>query len=79
MIKETQLRLEMTPQVLDKTGKKLFEIARGHHCGARFTGAGGGGCLWALGETLAIRGIERCLGSLPGNGSQWRSSDGPGR
>jgi D-glycero-alpha-D-manno-heptose-7-phosphate kinase len=26
------------------------EIALQHGCGARFTGAGGGGCIWALGE-----------------------------
>ena len=50
MIKETELRLEMTPEVLDKTGKKLFERAGDENCGARFTGAGGGGCLWAVGE-----------------------------
>jgi len=50
MVKETQLRLGMTPEVLDNTGKKLFERAVALNCGARFTGAGGGGCLWAIGE-----------------------------
>jgi D-glycero-alpha-D-manno-heptose-7-phosphate kinase len=50
MVEETRLRLEMTPGVLDKTGKKLFERAVELNCGARFTGAGGGGCLWAVGE-----------------------------
>ena len=50
MNQETQIRLEITPEVLDNTGKKLFESARQFHCGARFTGAGGGGCLWAVGE-----------------------------
>jgi D-glycero-alpha-D-manno-heptose-7-phosphate kinase len=50
MEKETRLRLEMTPEVLDNTGKKLFERAVQLNCGARFTGAGGGGCLWAIGE-----------------------------
>jgi D-glycero-alpha-D-manno-heptose-7-phosphate kinase len=49
MIQETRLRVEMTPDVLDKTGKDLFDAARHHRCGARFTGAGGGGCLWAVG------------------------------
>ncbi len=49
MARETRLRLEMTPDVLDDTGKKLFDAACDHHCGARFTGAGGGGCLWAVG------------------------------
>jgi D-glycero-alpha-D-manno-heptose-7-phosphate kinase len=55
MIKETNLRLEMTPDVLDNTGKKLFERAATYNCGARFTGAGGGGCLWAVGEAADIK------------------------
>ncbi|MCF8113159.1 MAG: galactokinase [Desulfotignum sp.] len=54
MIQETQLRLAMTPDVLDRTGKKLFEKARKHNCGARFTGAGAGGCLWAVGRSKDI-------------------------
>ncbi len=52
---ETQLRLAMTPDVLDNTGKKLFEKAEQNNCGARFTGAGGGGCLWAIGEHEDIK------------------------
>ncbi len=48
---ETDIRLEMTPHVLDDTGKELARAARENGCGARFTGAGGGGCLWALGDT----------------------------
>lgn len=54
MNEETRIRLEMTPQVLDNTGKKLFEKAEQFKCGARFTGAGGGGCLWAIGEKYDI-------------------------
>ena len=54
MNQETGLRLEMTTGVLDNTGKKLFESAIDCRCGARFTGAGGGGCLWALGEKDGI-------------------------
>ncbi len=50
MNQETELRLDMTPDVLDKTGKNLFECAKKQDCGARFTGAGGGGCLWAIGD-----------------------------
>ena len=49
MNQETLLRLEMTPDVLDKTGIRLFERAAANFCGARFTGAGGGGCIWAMG------------------------------
>lgn len=54
MNQETKLRLEMTPDVLDNTGKKLFERAMDCNCGARFTGAGGGGSLWAIGEAIDI-------------------------
>ncbi len=54
MNRETKIRLEMTPDVLDNTGKILFESAVNCNCGARFTGAGGGGCLWAIGEKESI-------------------------
>jgi len=54
MNEETRLRLMMTPDVLDKTGRELFERAKINGCGARFTGAGGGGCIWALGNTQDI-------------------------
>jgi len=58
MNQETKLRLEMTPDVLDKTGKKLFKNAMEFNCGARFTGAGGGGCLWAIGERADINKLK---------------------
>ncbi len=58
MNQETQLRCEMTPDVLDITGKKLFEKAIKFDCGARFTGAGGGGCLWAIGERSDIEKLK---------------------
>jgi len=47
--REVALRLEMTPNVLDDIGKKLVASAIASECGARFTGAGAGGCVWALG------------------------------
>lgn len=52
MNRETRLRCEMTPDVLDHTGMKLWASAKAEGCGARFTGAGGGGCLWAIGDAL---------------------------
>ena len=58
MNQETKLRLEMTPDVLDKAGKKMFEKAINCDCGARFTGAGGGGCLWAIGEAMDIENLK---------------------
>lgn len=50
MNRETALRREMTPDVLDDIGVKLVDAASSSNCGSRFTGAGGGGCLWALGD-----------------------------
>jgi len=50
MNRETAIRKTMTPRVLDELGDCLAAAAVQCGCGARFTGAGGGGCLWALGE-----------------------------
>ncbi len=54
MNRETGLRRKLTPDVLDKVGEHLVDLALQNNCGARFTGAGGGGCLWAIGETAHI-------------------------
>ncbi len=48
---ETAIRLRMTPDVLDDMGVQLVQAAIDMNCGGRFTGAGGGGCIWAIGET----------------------------
>ncbi len=56
MNRETSIRRTLTPDVLDTVGEKLVHAARESDCGARFSGAGGGGCLWALGE---IENIDR--------------------
>jgi len=50
MNRETAIRRRMTPEVLDEIGEKLVDSAMEINCGARFTGAGGGGCIWAIGE-----------------------------
>jgi D-glycero-alpha-D-manno-heptose-7-phosphate kinase len=54
MNEETAIRRSMTPEVLDAVGAKLVDAAIARECGGRFTGAGGGGCLWAVGEAEAI-------------------------
>ncbi|MFW6080383.1 MAG: galactokinase [Desulfosalsimonas sp.] len=51
---ETEIRRELTPSVVDETGAELIDAAASGNCGARFAGAGGGGCLWALGPAEAI-------------------------
>ncbi len=69
MNRETAIRKAMTPQVLDNMGDRLAAAAVEAGCGARFTGAGGGGCLWAVGETDAITalkpGWEKILAGRP--------------
>ncbi|MCU0603551.1 MAG: galactokinase [Desulfobacterales bacterium] len=54
MNRETDIRRRMTPGVLDRLGRRLTAAARRNGCGARFTGAGGGGCLWAVGAADAV-------------------------
>ena len=54
MNRETAIRQKMTPDVLDAVGIRLAKAAFDRNCGARFTGAGGGGCIWALGDIKHI-------------------------
>ena len=54
MNSETEIRMVLTPEVLDDVGMQLFEKATENRCSARFSGAGGGGCVWALGEAEDI-------------------------
>jgi D-glycero-alpha-D-manno-heptose-7-phosphate kinase len=61
---ETDLRCEMTPAVLDDIGRKLTQAAREKNCGARFTGAGGGGCIWALGRPADIKNLKPAWQSI---------------
>jgi len=61
---EVTIRLQMTPEVLDPMGKKLFQAATDNSCAARFTGAGGGGCIWAIGEEKHIDTLEKAWASI---------------
>lgn len=63
MNKETAIRRKMTPEVLDEIGKALVGSAVKKSCGARFTGAGGGGCIWALGR---VEDIDKLKGTWEG-------------
>jgi D-glycero-alpha-D-manno-heptose-7-phosphate kinase len=54
MNRELAIRREMTPDVIDEIGEKLVDAALENNCGARFAGAGGGGCIWAMGEAKDI-------------------------
>lgn len=59
MNREVAIRRKMTPEVLDDVGEELINSAVINNCGARFTGAGGGGCIWALGEIEEIDNLKR--------------------
>lgn len=59
MNREVELRLAMTPGVLDQVGGSLVQAAIEFGCGARFTGAGGGGCVWALGHAENIDSLRQ--------------------
>lgn len=64
MNKETDLRCDITPDVLDQCGKELNQAGRELGCGVRFTGAGGGGCVWAVGEPEKITTLKQSWGDL---------------
>lgn len=70
MNREVDLRCQMTPDVLDDTGRRLVIAARELGCGARFCGAGGGGCIWAIGASDAIADLrgtwDQMLSRVPG-------------
>jgi D-glycero-alpha-D-manno-heptose-7-phosphate kinase len=48
---EMHVRREMTPEALIPLTERLVQQAEAEGCGARFAGAGAGGCVWAIGET----------------------------
>ncbi len=58
MGRETALRKKLTPEVFTNTGNALLKAADKQSCGARFTGAGGGGCLWAIGDAENISSLR---------------------
>ncbi len=54
MNQEMAIRKHMTPDVLDNLGNRLVDTAVENRCGAKVSGAGGGGCLWAFGSVAEI-------------------------
>ncbi|NVM24456.1 MAG: galactokinase [Desulfobacterales bacterium] len=51
---EVAIRKEITPEAFAPITSRLIQESETVGCGARFAGAGGGGTVWALGETDAI-------------------------
>jgi D-glycero-alpha-D-manno-heptose-7-phosphate kinase len=64
MNREMAIRREMTPDVLDDIGELLVSAANRFGCGARISGAGGGGCIWALGETTNMNDLRAAWGAI---------------
>ena len=58
LIDEIAIRKKITPEAFTPTITKLIEESEKVGCGARFTGAGGGGTVWALGEIDKIQGLK---------------------
>jgi len=67
---EMGLRKKITPEALIPVSEKLIGQAEGLGCGARFTGAGAGGCLWAVGRKKDVVRLsclwEETLSGIPG-------------
>lgn len=70
--RETALRREMTPEALIPLTRRLLEQAEAAGCGARFTGAGAGGSVWAIGRRERIEHLrmlwEKTLREVRGAG-----------
>ncbi len=63
--KEMEVRKAITPEAFEARGMvELFQCARDHGCGARFAGAGAGGCVWALGEEKDIKKLKEAWGNI---------------
>jgi len=58
LAKEMLLRRRVTPGALIPFTERLIDEAAAAGCGARFAGAGAGGCVWALGDTRSIESLR---------------------
>ena len=56
---EMAFRREMTPEALDDVTERLVAAAERAGCGGRFSGAGAGGSVWALGNKANIALLRR--------------------
>ncbi len=55
---EMSIRRQITPEALLPVTLSLIQIAEKNGCGARFSGAGAGGAVWAIGEIANIKKLE---------------------
>ncbi len=64
LVEEMKIRREITPDALTPLTDQLVRLAEAAGCGARFTGAGGGGCVWALGEEGPVGELKKVWGEV---------------
>ena len=66
---EMKIRRRVTPEAFTPDTHRLVRQAEELHCGARFTGAGAGGALWALGPRDRLTALRqswtRTLAAIP--------------
>lgn len=58
LLVESELRAQLIPQVLPEEDEILLTVARESGCGAKVTGRGEGGSIWAIGPEEAIRHVK---------------------
>ncbi len=56
---ESEIRGRLADGIFNKGGKELIEAAAQDNCGAKFAGAGAGGCIWAIGEEKNIHRLKK--------------------
>jgi mevalonate kinase len=54
LLVESELRAQLIPQVLPEENEILLRVAQEAGCGAKVTGRGEGGCIWAIGSEESI-------------------------
>ena len=59
LMEEMKIRREITPDALTALTGRLIQQAEAAGCGARFTGAGAGGCVWAVGERGPVDDVKK--------------------
>ena len=56
---ESDLRTIISPLMIPSNSLELIDDAKALSCGTRFSGAGGGGCVWAIGEIDSIEKLKK--------------------
>jgi D-glycero-alpha-D-manno-heptose-7-phosphate kinase len=72
LAREMEIHRRIRPESLTEASARFVDLALDHGCGARYAGAGNGGCVWAIGlpdRIVRLRGAWRLLAEgIPGAG-----------